>query len=386
MPTRALTAVTVKRLKPPTEGQTDYFDKGYPGLALRVSYGGAAAWVHFYRLHGKLHRMTLGRSPSMSLQQARDAWRAARELVDKGESPAHARPAISDSFASVAEEWFKRDQANNRSVVEIKRAIEYDVMPAWRGRMIATISRRDVIELLDAVADRGSPTMARRLHAHLHRLFRWSVGRGIIEANPMADLPKPGTSVARNRVLTDLELAKVWCAADEIGRPFGPAIKLLILTGARRGEIGALRWSEIEGDEIKLAGARTKNGEPHDVPLARAAIKIIKALPRITGEYVFTTNGRTPIRGWSKVKSILDAKTSIPEWRLHDLRRTVATGLQRIGISLQVIEEILGHTSGSRSGVVGVYQRHAFTNEKRAALDAWAHEVERIVSGKGRRA
>jgi len=385
MPTRALTAAAVERIKAPAQGQADHFDKGYPGLALRMSYGGAATWVYFYRLHGKLHRMTLGRSPSMSLAQARDAWRTARALVGKGENPARARPAVADSFAAVVAEWLKRDQAHNRSADEVRRAFEHDVMPAWRDRLIATITRRDVIELIDAVADRGAVTMARRLHAHLHRLFRWSVGRGIIESNPMADLPKVGSETKRDRVLTDAELAKVWRAADEMGWPFGPAIKLLILTGARRDEIGALRWSEIQGNEIKLAGARTKNAEAHSIPLARAAVEIIKTLPRIAGNgLVFTTTGKTPVSGWSKAKAMIDVEVSIPAWRIHDLRRTCATGLQWLGTSLQVIEAVLGHISGSRAGIVGVYQRHGFDAEKRTALDAWAHEVERIV--KSRRA
>ena len=389
MPTRALTVAAVERIKPPSGGQADYFDKGFPGLALRVSYGGAKAWVYFYRLHGKLHRLTLGRSPAMSLAEARDAWRDARKTVGKGESPARRKPTAADSFVSVAEEWLKRDQAHNRSAAEVKRVIQRNVMSAWDGRLIATISRRDVLDLIDGVADRGAVTMARRLHAHLHRLFRWSVGRGIIEVNPMTDLPKPGAAVKRDRVLAGAELAVVWNAAEKIGWPFGPAVQLLILTAARRDEIGALRWAEIDGDEIKLAGARTKNGEPHSIPLSTAAAKLIDSLPHIgSSDYVFTTNSETPISGWSKAKSHVDAVAAklndgaLPAWRLHDLRRTAATGLQRIGIGLQVIEALLGHVAGSRTGVVGVYQRHSYDTEKRIALEAWSREIERITEGK----
>jgi len=210
MPTRSLTVASVARLKPPKEGQVDYFDRGYPGLCLRVSYGGAKAWVYFYRLHGKLRRLSLGRFPGMELDEAHDAWRAARLAVSKGESPAHIKPTAADTFAATAEEWLQRDQAKNRSANEVRRAIEHDVMPAWGERLIAMITRRDVLELIDAVADRGALTMARRLHSHLHRLFRWAVGRGILEVNPMADLPKPGAAVKRDRVLSDGELRAVW--------------------------------------------------------------------------------------------------------------------------------------------------------------------------------
>jgi len=385
MPSRNLTAAGIERIKPPRQGQCDYFDRGYPGLVMRVSYGGSRTWSYVFRLHGKLRRQTLGRWPGMSLAEARDKWRDAHKLVSQGESPMRRRPVAADSFAAVTVEWLKRDQAGNRTVADVKRVIERNAIPEWRDRLIGTIARRDVIELLDAVADRGAPITARRLHAYLHRLFRWSVGRGIIEANPMADLPKPGAEVKRDRVLTDAELAAVWKATEQLGWPFGPAIKLLILTGARRAEIGALRWSEIHGAEIRLEGFRTKNNEPHTIPLAAAAVEIIESLPRIgDGDIVFTVTGKTSISGWSKVKATLDVATTktygraLPNWRLHDLRRTCATGLQRLGASLQTIEAVLGHISGSRAGIVGVYQRHAFEAEKRQSLEAWARH---LVSG-----
>jgi integrase len=259
-------------------------------------------------------------------------------------------------------------------------------LPVWGERLIAAITRRDVIELIDGVVDRGAVTMARRLHSHLHRLFRWSVGRGIIAANPMADLPKPGAAVKRDRVLADSELAPVWKAAEKTRWPFGPAVQLLILTACRRDEIGSLRWQEVHGDEIRIPAERSKSGEPRIIPLSSAAAKLIAALPRV-GDHVFSANGRG-ISGWSKAKRALDAAVAdlngwpLTRWRLHDLRRTAATGLQRIGIGLQVIESILGHVGGSRAGIVAVYQRHQFDVEKRSALGQWAREIDRIAGGK----
>jgi integrase len=385
MPT--LTIAGVARIKPPKRGQVDHFDHGYPGLALHVSYGGARTWVFFYRLRGKQRRFTLGRFPAMELGKAREAWRAARLAVAKGESPAHLRPTTAGSFRAVAEEWLKRDQAQNRSAAEVRRTIERDVLPAWGDRLIGAITRRDVTDLIDGVVDRGALIMARRLHSHLHRLFRWSVGRGIIETNPMADLPKPGTAVKRDRVLTNAELAVVWKAAEKIGWPFGPIVRLLVVTGARREEVGSLAWSEIQpNDEIRLPAERNKSGELRVIPLSPAAIKLIKGLPH-RGDHVFTTNGTSSVSGWGKAKRALDAAAAelngkpLAAWRLHDIRRTVATGLQRLGAGLQVIESVLGHVGGSRAGIVGVYQRHQFEAEKRAALEAWAIEVERIVRG-----
>ena len=399
-----LTVAAIARIKSPAQGQRDYFDKGYPGLALRVSYGGAKTWIYLYRLRGKLKRMTLGRYPALSLSDARQAWRNANTTLGRGDDPAKPPPAV-ESFEAVAEDWLKRDQGKNRSVGEVKRVIERELKPAWEGRVFATITRRDITQLIDAIEDRGCMTMARRVHAHMHRLFRWSVGRGIIEFNPMAHLPKPGEAVKRDRVLTDAELTLVWKAAEELGWPFGPVTQLLVLTAARREEIGGLRWDEIPYDdltqkdgeikrvprELRLTSSRTKNEEPHTIPLSEKARAIITGLPHIgESEFVFTLTGETSVSGWSKAKRRLDqgvvrlnsGQDLSPAWRLHDIRRTAATAMQRLGIALPVVEAILGHVAGSRSGVVGVYQRHSYDTEKRIALEAWAREIDRIIGGK----
>jgi integrase len=381
---RALTDAAVKRLKPPSSGQVDIFDQGYPGLALRVSYGGGKSWVYFYRVGGKLRRMTLGCYPAMLLAKAREDWRAAREDVQKGRDPSTVRNRNvgATDFGSVFEDWLRRDQSKNKSKDAVQRLIAKDALPAWGHRQIADIGRRDVLDLIDGIADRGAPITARRVHAHVHRLFRWAVGRGIIESNPAGDLPKPGSETRRDRVLSDEELAAVWRGCDQLGWPFGTALRLLVLTGARRDEIGALQWSEIDG-AIKLTGDRTKSGEPHVIPLSAAANNLLTDAPRIAGsQLVFTTNGRTAVSGWSRAKERLDDIVKIDPWRIHDLRRTVATGLQRLGVGLQVVESILGHVSGSRAGVVGIYQRHTYDVEKRAALEAWGAHVMALVSRK----
>jgi len=390
MPIRSLTVASVVRLKPPPSGQVDHFDKGYPGLALRVSYGGAKAWIFLFRFHGKLRRVSLGRYPGMGLAEARTAWRDARLLVAKGENPTRPKPTHADSFGAIADEWLKRDQAHRRTYLEVKRKIDVDVRPYWDGRVFTSIARRDVIELIDRIADRGALTAARRTQGVLHRLFRWARGRGIIETNPVADLPKPGGGeVRRDRVLNDAELALVWKAAGDTEWPFGPIFRLLILTGARRQEIGALCWREIDGNTIRLEGARTKNGEPREIPLSPLASMLIAGLPHIAGsEFVFsTTGGGTPVRSYGRIKARLDEAITklnhgraFPPWRIHDLRRSVATGLQRLNARLETIEAILGHTSGSRSGIVGVYQRHSFADEARLALEAWARHIEQIIS------
>jgi integrase len=403
MARRHLTAAAVSRIRPPPVGQVDHFDAGYPGLALRVSYGGSRSWVYFYRWQGKQKRLTLGPWPAVELAQAREAWREARNRLSKGLEPI-AKPDIAadDSFASVVEDWLKRDQAENRSRHEVERILRREVLPTWGRLRVSEISRRQVLDLIDRIADRGAATLARRCHAYLHRLFRWSVGRGVIEANPMADLPKPGEEVKRTRVLSDKELAHAWKAAGQVGWPMGSAIQLLILTAARREEIGALEWREIDiaRNEIRLEGTRTKNGEPHTIPLSAAAQQLIEGLPRMSGgKFVFTTTGTTAISGWSRAKDNLDKfmlesaekaaqergedsdEVGIVPWRIHDLRRTAATGLERLGIRLQVVEALLGHITGSRAGVVGIYQRHDYASEKREAIEKWAAHVASLAGG-----
>ena len=155
-------------------GQVDHFDKGFPGLCLRISRGDTRTWSYVFRAHGKVRRITLGRWPAMLLGEARDAWREARKAVDRGENPARQKGAAVDSFEAVADEWLKRDQAHNRTVADVERILRRNVPPALEQRPIATIGRRDVLDVLDAIADRGAIIMARRKNAHLHRLFRWA--------------------------------------------------------------------------------------------------------------------------------------------------------------------------------------------------------------------
>ena len=389
MSRRRLTAAGISKIKRPTKakGQVDHFAEGYPGLALRVSYGGGKSWVYFYRHQGKQKRLTLGQWPALGLADAHEAWREARKRLAEGKEPIMA-PAVvaANDFASVVAEWLKRDQADNRTYDEVKRILDKEVLPVWGQRRIGEIGRHEVMELIDGIVDRGAVTQARRCHARLHRLFRWAAQRGTIGASPMVDLPKPGAEVRRERVLSDDELRLAWNAAEQVGWPIGSAIQLLMLTAARRDEIGALQWSEVDRtrNELHLAGARTKNGEPHTIPLSTAARSLIDALPRVAGStLVFTTTGTTPISGWSRAKRNVDQL--MPEaapWRVHDLRRTVATGMERLGIRLQVVEALLGHVAGSRAGVVGIYQRHTYDDEKREALQKWAEHLASLTGAK----
>ena len=230
-----LTALAADKLTVKS-GRKDFFDPSYPGLALRVSATGRKAWVYFYRIkNGKVHqrRLTLGTYPAMDVGAAHDAWRKAFDFVQAGRDPAVADTKLPPmSFEGVAEEWLRRDQAGNRSYKSIAGRFRNYVLPAWRGRLITDIDRRACLDLIDTIADSGKVVLARRMFGHLYRMFAWSIGRGIIEVNPLQNAEKPGSEGARDRVLTDAELVKVWSAAEALPPAYRDAFRMLILTGA----------------------------------------------------------------------------------------------------------------------------------------------------------
>jgi integrase len=381
---KTLTDAAVERLKAPATGQIEHRDKTYPGLMVRVSCGGRKTWSYAYRIDGKMRRMTLGIYPHMSVAQAHDEWREKNRQVRLKKDPA-VDTRVPTEFASVFEEWIRKDQSKNRTWEKVESAVKRHAVPHWRHTPIAEITKRDVLAVIDRVADKGTPIAARRLFAYLHRLFTWAISRDLIQINPLAGLDKPARENERDRVLSDVEIKRVWNAAVRLGGPHGDAFRLLLLTGARREEIGQLRWSEIEDNTIKLSGKRTKNGEPHHIPLSTAARAILDNMHRIEdSDFVFTLSGRSAIGGWSDAKANLDDLAAIADWVTHDLRRTCATGLQKLKTPLQVTEAILGHTAGSRGGIVGVYQRHDYADEKRSALEAWGAHVTALVNGEVR--
>lgn len=416
MPKRALTAAAVERLKPPAAGQVEHFDAGYPGLALRLSYGGGRSWVYFYRLHGKQRRFTLGTFPALSLAEAREAWRAARGAVERGEDPAAAKAEAKqrkpDTVRAVGADFVEkhhRKGKRNRTADEVERMLELRVYPEIGDREIKSITRRDVLDLLDKAEEARPGAGRNRLLANVRKMFAWAVERDIIQASPAAGISAPVKEQARDRVLSDDEMRAFLRACDRMGAPFGPLFRLLLLTAQRRDEVSGMRR-----DELDLAGAvwdlpadRVKNKRPHAVPLAPQSVTLIEAMPD-DGPFVFPArfhrdqakaNAR-PVSGFTVAKRRLDkmileelrklaiereedaSKVALADWRLHDLRRTAASGMARIGISVHVVEKLLNHASGTFSGVLGVYQRHEFAEEKRAAAKAWANFLDGLLKAK----
>jgi integrase len=425
-------ALTVKGLEkiekdPAPASRQEIPDGLLPGLYFVRQPSKSMSWAVRYRHAGQPRKLTLGAYPAIKLEAARDIGGKALRAAAEGRDPAAEKQTAKveakrqaaeqirgqrDLFENVAREFVQRHamKSNKENTWrETARILGLrpspddpavlvdaggDVMAAWRGRKIQEITKRDVITLLDAVNDRGSPIMANRVLSAVRKLFNWCMARDVIQVSPCTMVTPPAPEQSRDRILTDNELRLVWNAADGDGWPFGPLIKLLVLTGQRLAEVGGMCWEEVDLEQKlwTLPAERVKNGQRHEVPLSDAAVTILRAVPRIktTRGYVFTTRRDAAVSGFSRAKDRLDAAIAIAgaegapveHWTFHDLRRTMASGMARLGIQLPVIEKVLNHTSGTFRGVVGVYQRHSFAEEKRTALAAWASHVETVVSGK----
>jgi integrase len=350
-----------------------------------------------YRHKGTPRKHTLGNYPALDLAQAREAGAKALRSVAEGGDPGaekqQARSELPDTVGAVVAEFIAAHVKRNnrpRTAEETERLFKLHVLPHWQNRQIKSITRRDVHALLDRIIAGGSPVAANRTFSAVRKLFGWALSRDIVETMPTAGVARPTEEKSRDRTLSDGELKSVWRTAAKVGFPFGPLVQLLILTAARRDEIAGLRWSEIveilsDRAVIVLPAERTKNGVQHEIPLSALAISILKSLPRINGSaFVLTTNGEAASSDFGKKKRKLDAllPSDMPGWTLHDLRRTVATGMAKLGIGLPTIERCLNHVGGSFGGIVGVYQKHEFSEEKKRAFDAWGRHVEELVSGK----
>jgi integrase len=389
-----LTIRSVEAMKPRPLRQ-EIPDSFLPGLYLIVQPSGAKGWAVRYRHQGVPRKLTLsGSYPALGLKDARElgakALRAVAEGRDPGREKTLARTAKADSVERVVEEFLERHVKRSnrpRTAQETERLLRQHALPRWRGRMVHDITRRDVLDALDRVVDGGAPIAANRVFAAMRKFFNWCVARDILAASPCAGVKPPTAERARDRVLSNDELRLVWTAADKLGGTFGPLVKLLALTGQRRDEVARMRHAELDLDAglWTLPPTRTKNNQPHEVPLSVAALAVLERVPRVASSpFVLTNGGASPASGYSKGKRRLDAllPADMPAWRLHDLRRTCASGMARLGINLPTIEKALNHTSHSFAGIVRVYQKHSFADEKRQALEAWGNFVVALVEGK----
>jgi integrase len=401
---KVLTEKAVEKLKPAAK-RREIPDGGLSGLYLVIQPSGRKSWATRYRHNGKPCKLTIGSYPAVRLATAREKAGEALRAVSEGDDPAKSKRRQStspvdpnrDLVKSVVAEFLRKHFADKRSLWEVQRMFRHDVLPYWGDRRIQDISKRDVIELMDKLTDRGVGSMTNRVFSIGRKLCNWAVERDIISVSPFAGLKPPVAETSRDRVLSDDEVRWFWEACSHEPYPFGPLFRLLLLTGQRLSEVG-----EMTRDELKLSNRlwtipreRVKNDTAHDVPLSAVAGDILAECPRIRSKagYIFTTTGLTPVSGFGRAKLRIDKciielarkearddNASVPAWRLHDLRRTCASGMARLGVNLPVIEKVLNHTSGSFAGIVAVYQRHSFADERRSALEAWARFVTSLTA------
>jgi integrase len=392
---KPLTAKAIENLRP-GDTRREIPDAGCRGLYLILQPSGRRAWAVRYRFGGKPRKLTL--DGVGTLAAARKAATDALHQLEQGRDPAvlkfetkaTAERASADRAADTVEQWaahfierHAKRKTRQNSWKQTTHVFDDIVLPAWRGRTVHDIKRRDIIEVVEGVAE-DRPIMANRTLAALSKFFAWLCERDIITASPCTGVKRPSDEHARDRVLSDDEIHALWLACDAIGGPAGACVKMLLLTGQRRSEVSGMRRVEITGDVWTLSPERTKNGQRHDVPLSEQALAIIESMP-VIGDYIFTSTGAAPLWHFDRIKRLLDAHVK-PEtpWVLHDLRRTAASGMAKLGIRLPIIEKVLNHSSGTFRGIVGTYQRHDFAGEKRHALQAWADHVDAIVRGEPR--
>jgi integrase len=427
---KVLTAQAVAKMKPKGDLPREEPDAGCPGLYLIIYPSGKKSWaLRFRRPDRRSAKLVLGAvnlvgdgkrdsdpviGGHLTLSAAHRLAAALKHQIAMGKDPAAIYQAekqaialsADDSFASAASDFITQHaKKKTRHWKEQARLlgldangdlefIEKGLASRWRDRPLAEITDDDLFRLIEEVRHRGTPGLTRKkseaseprariMYATLSKMFNWLVEKRRIKASPMANLKRPAPLPGRDRVLSNKEIVEFWRATDDMPKPFAAMLKLLLLTGCRRDEAAGMEVKELSDDGLvwTIPSRRTKNKRVHVVPLPPLAQTILNSLERLPAcAYVFSTNQRTPVSGFSKIKKRLDSKMKgAAPWRIHDLRRTCATGMADIGIQPHIIEAILNHVSGHKGGVAGVYNRSSYAKEKAEALTRWADHVVGMV-------
>ncbi|MBD8735704.1 tyrosine-type recombinase/integrase [Sphingomonas sp. CFBP 13706] len=418
--------ITKREVDAAKAGDKDWFlwDAGekdtVKGFGLKVTPAGGKIYIFQYRIarpgladRTPAKRRTIGKHGEITPDQARTMAKALAKLVHEGIDPREqeleadaanveakrlaiekARVEGELAFEIVAALWldhYENTKDRRPSSVRLaKLVVDNHLSPKLKGKPMPHIGRADLQRVLDAIPTRQRG-MRRAVYAYASVLFGWASKRGDIPGNPLVDMLKPEPPKARDRVLSDDEVRHLWRASQTLEAPFGPFFRLLIATGQRRAEVAGISWAELEQSTATwtIPADRAKNGQAHIVPLSAKAVAELDGLGGAewpTVGFVLTTTGKTPISGFTKAKAglekaIAEARNgeALPQWRIHDIRRTVATGFQRLGIRFEVTEAILNHVSGAKAGVAGIYQRHDWKEEKRDALKSWSRHIEQLL-------
>jgi integrase len=413
MPKRVLTDKAIQALKSAAEGQRYIIgDALVPGLGVRVTDSGHKTYVLGARYPGSPHfkRREIGEVGAVTLAAARDKARAWIANIKLGRDPREVERAAAtaamlsaaNTFASVAEEFILRHVKGKRKAKVVEREIRTELIPVLGARPISEITRRDIVQLVEAIADRGrTAAHARNIYGHVKTLFNWAIARDIygLEVSP-CDRVRPkalfGEKRVRTRVLDDDELRALWRAAGRVGYPFGSLVQWIILTGCRLSEGAEARWSEFGPRLWTIPSERFKMGETHIVPLTEAMTTLLNTLPRWKrGDCLFSMSGKQPIAGFSsRAKAKLDREMArswralgrvqgidrrnaqIENWSPHDLRRTLRTRLSALRVPEQTAELVIGH---AKKGLARVYDQHKYLDEVREALALWNSKLEAII-------
>jgi integrase len=411
---RQLTDIAVRNATS-TDKRQEIPDGFVSGLYLVVQPSGKKSWAMRYKFGDRNIKQTIGSYPEVSLGKAREQAKTISECREMGGNPlADIVIQKDNNLLEVVFEKFLTlhvEKKNSAGTASRRRNVFHrEIEPRWKGRVVQSIKRRDIIDMLDEIAERA-PVMANRIHGFLRKFFNWCVDREYIEHSPMNRLKAPVDEESRDRVLDHDELRLVWLGAERMGYPFGPIVQALILSAQRQQEVGAISRNELGGAREfgsntpmwTIPKERTKNKKSdHIVPLTPMLDDLFSAQPKIIGDkdFIFTYTGKRAVTGYSHAKDRLDdliravqreeAKargenpSKVPplaHWTFHDLRRTAATGMAALKVDPHVIEAVINHKSGNIKGVAAVYNRYQYFDEKYEALLKWENAVKRIVTG-----
>ena len=377
MPKIALTDISIRALKPPDKGQTDYWDQHLTGFGVRLSQGGAKS---FFLVHGaNRQRTTIGRYPIISLSDARHEAKRLLAEFTLGKT----RP-VSITFQDAQNRFLEDCKQRNkpRTLADYQRLLNRHFR---LGKVrLSDVTQQDIMRRIDQLRD--TPSEQNHAFVAARVFFRWAARHRYIDRSPLEGLALPAATRPRDRFLTDAELRALYTHSLDYPYPYGPIVSLLALTGQRRGEIAALRWEWINTDEklITLPADATKKSRTHVFPYGDTVAGIFDSLPEI-GDYLFPAT-RAHVRGkpttifnsWPKAKVAFDKGLEIEPYTIHDLRRTLASGLAALGTPIHVTEKLLNHVSGTLSGVSGIYNRHSYIPEMRHALTEWENHIRTI--------
>lgn len=394
---------TIKSLKPKST-RYDFREKSGNGFAIRVFPSGEKSWIYLYTFEGRKRRLTLGNYPTLSLAKARQAHRDALSILTTGEDPGlikkNEKKEARDSSTVIGliDEYIERwAKPNKRSWEEDKRILMRNIQPIWGNRKAASITRRDVILLLDSIKERA-PIAANRTLAVVRRMFNFAIERDLISASPCAAIKAPSKENQCTRCLTIDEIKLFWNSLNKSDETdtnkdivkMSPqtklALKLQLVTAQRKGEVIGAEWKDIDltNRVWTIPAAKAKNNNPHRVPLSDFALELLHEIKKLCGnsQWLFpAARVNKPITGEAISKALLRSIPAIgtEPFTPHDIRRTGATHMTAMGISRLVVSKILNHTDNN--SITAVYDRHSYDAEKRHALDAWAQKLKEFIDG-----